>query len=173
MFPKSVPILELASEPLPSNTRLERGEKAGQSKNTEAKSKNENEKIFEKFHPLGETLTITADMTGEHLKKKILEAGFSLQQVATLLGYEHRQKFYSILKYDNVKSGIIEDVAKVTGKSIAWYYEEKPPRKGKYMSVPEKDAPVEWQAFVDASLIRLISETNELKKELEKMMKEQ
>lgn len=128
-------------------------------------------------YKFGETLTIYELMTGEQLKKKIREAGFTLQRVATIMGYENRQRFYSLLKYENVKSGLIEDVARATGKPVSWFYGEEPVQVAAPAKRPYKrkenttGVPEDWQLFVDATLLRLVKETNRLSKEVSMLTK--
>lgn len=48
--------------------------------------------------------------------------GISLAELSRLLGYEGDQRLHNALRSDNVKSGLLEDIARVTNKSICFFY---------------------------------------------------
>ena len=41
-----------------------------------------------------------------------------------MLGYDGDQRLHSALKSEDVKSGLIEEIARVTNKSVCFFYEE-------------------------------------------------
>ncbi|MFI3249167.1 MAG: hypothetical protein R3Y39_08590 [Rikenellaceae bacterium] len=57
-------------------------------------------------------------MKGEEIKKIIKEEGYVLSDVANLLGYDNDQRLHSALKANDVKSGLLEEIARVTNISI-------------------------------------------------------
>lgn len=65
-------------------------------------------------------------MTGLQIKKKLKSIGVNLTELSTALGYEKSQRLHSALKSDDVKSGLMENIAKIIGKDINWFYDEKP-----------------------------------------------
>lgn len=63
-------------------------------------------------------------MNGKELKEILRKEGINLAQLATLLGYSNDQRLHSALKAEDVKSGLIESIARVTNKSVGYYYRE-------------------------------------------------
>lgn len=61
-------------------------------------------------------------MKGQKIKEILRAEGIALSDVASLLGYNSDQRLHSALKSDDVKSGLIEEIAKVTNKSIEFFY---------------------------------------------------
>lgn len=61
-------------------------------------------------------------MQGKKIKEILREEGFTLSEVASLLGYDTDQRLHSALKSDDVKSGLIEEIARVTNKSVGFFY---------------------------------------------------
>lgn len=64
-------------------------------------------------------------MSGEEIKKILESEGIVLSDLAKMLGYDSDQRLHSKLKSDDVKSGIIEDIARVTNKNICLFYGDK------------------------------------------------
>lgn len=63
-------------------------------------------------------------MSGEELKEKLKQDGIVLSELARLLGYDSDQGLHSALKAKDVRSGLLEEIARVTSKSIDWFYPE-------------------------------------------------
>lgn len=63
-------------------------------------------------------------MTGQKIKEILKSEGITIADVARMLGYEGDQRLHSALKSEDVKSGLIEDIARVTNKSICSFYEK-------------------------------------------------
>lgn len=61
-------------------------------------------------------------MTGKEVKEKLKSEGVSLAELAKLLGYDNDQRLHSALKALDVKSGLLEDIAKATNKNVCWFY---------------------------------------------------
>jgi hypothetical protein len=61
-------------------------------------------------------------MTGDFLKEKLRAEGVVLDDLAKKLGYRKTQNLHSVLRSDNVKSGIIEDIAHVIGRDVSFFY---------------------------------------------------
>lgn len=62
-------------------------------------------------------------MSGEEIKKILESEGIVLSELAKMLGYDSDQRLHSKLKSDDVKSGLLEEIARVTNKSICLFYE--------------------------------------------------
>lgn len=58
-------------------------------------------------------------MKGQKIKEILRAEGITLSEVATLLGFDNDQRLHSALRSDDVKSGLIEDIARVTNKVLA------------------------------------------------------
>lgn len=63
-------------------------------------------------------------MSGKELKEILASEGINLSELARLLGFSNDQRLHSALKADDVKSGLIESIAKVTNKSIGFFYKD-------------------------------------------------
>lgn len=62
-------------------------------------------------------------MKGQKIKEILKAEGISIIDVAKMLGYESDQRLHNALRSDDVKSGLIEDIARVTNKSVCDFYE--------------------------------------------------
>ena len=62
-------------------------------------------------------------MKGEKIKEILKAEGFSLSEVARLLGFDNDQRLHSALRSDDVKTGLVEDIARVTNKSVCFFFE--------------------------------------------------
>lgn len=65
-------------------------------------------------------------MSGKDLKEILGEAGINLSELARQLGFANDQRLHSALKAEDVKSGLIEQIAKATNKSIGFFYKDLP-----------------------------------------------
>ena len=63
-------------------------------------------------------------MNGKELKNILKEDGVNLADLAKKLGYDNDQRLHSALKADDVKSGLIESIAKATNKTVGYYYKD-------------------------------------------------
>ena len=63
-------------------------------------------------------------MSGKELKKILVTEGINLSELARLLGFANSQRLHSALKADDVKSGLIESIARVTNKSVCFFYKD-------------------------------------------------
>lgn len=63
-------------------------------------------------------------MSGEEIKKILKEEGIGLCNLAKRMGYAKEQNLYSVLGVNDVRSGVIENIAKTIGKPIGWFYGE-------------------------------------------------
>lgn len=64
-------------------------------------------------------------MNGKNLKEKLRADGVNLSALARKMGYATDQNLHSVLGAKDVRSGLIEDLAKVLNKPISWFYEEE------------------------------------------------
>ena len=62
-------------------------------------------------------------MKGEDLKKILKDEGITLTFVSEMLGFDGDQRLHSALKSDNIKTQLLEDIARVTNKSVCFFYE--------------------------------------------------
>lgn len=63
-------------------------------------------------------------MSGKELKEILNSEGVNLAELAKKLGFANDQRLHSALKAEDVKSGLIESIAKATNKSIGFFYGE-------------------------------------------------
>lgn len=61
-------------------------------------------------------------MSGDEIKKKLKEEGIGLCSLAKRMGYAKEQNLYSVLSVKDVRSGVIELMAKTIGKPTSWFY---------------------------------------------------
>lgn len=64
-------------------------------------------------------------MSGKELKEILAAEGINLSELARDLGFANDQRLHSALKAEDVKSGLIESIARVTNKSIGFFYKER------------------------------------------------
>lgn len=62
-------------------------------------------------------------MTGEHLKNLILSEGYSINKISELIGIA-QPNLVSLLKHDDIRTGLVENVAKAMGKPLSFFYGE-------------------------------------------------
>lgn len=100
-------------------------------------------------------------MSGEELKLKLSSYGVNLSQLANSLGYDTDQRLHSNLKAADVKSGLIERIAKVLGKSISEIYGENQPYTHSSQSIVEKQTKIiESQQKTIDRLSRLLEQAS-------------
>lgn len=89
-------------------------------------------------------------MTGEQLRLKLIEMGIQQKDLAGKMGMT-KQNFSAMMKVADVKSGIIENICKILGCTIADFYSGNPA-----MSAPaiEKD-----DVTIPRSVLSQMSET--------------
>lgn len=62
-------------------------------------------------------------MTGKYLQDLILKEGYSINKMAQMIG-KSQPVLASALKHDDVRTGLVEDIAKAMGKPLAFFYGE-------------------------------------------------
>lgn len=62
-------------------------------------------------------------MKGEHLKNLILSEGYTINKMADLIGIA-QPNLLMLLKHEDVRTGLVEKVADVMGKPLAFFYGE-------------------------------------------------
>ena len=64
-------------------------------------------------------------MSGKELKEILAAEGINLSELAKKLGFANDQRLHSALRADDVKSGLIESIAKATNRSVGFFYKEQ------------------------------------------------
>lgn len=62
-------------------------------------------------------------MTGKHLQNLITNEGYSINKMAEMIG-RSQQNLASLLKHEDVRTGLLEDIAKAMGKPLSFFYGE-------------------------------------------------
>lgn len=62
-------------------------------------------------------------MTGKHLQNLILQEGYSINKMADMIG-KSQPNLLSALRHDDVRTGLLEDIAKAMGKPLSFFYGE-------------------------------------------------
>lgn len=62
-------------------------------------------------------------MTGQHLQNLMKQEGYSVNKMAELIG-KSQQVLASALKHDDIRTGLLEDIAKAMGKPLSFFYGE-------------------------------------------------
>lgn len=62
-------------------------------------------------------------MTGKHLQDLIMNEGYSVNKMAEMIG-RSQQNLASLLKHEDVRTGLLEDIAKAIGKPLSFFYGE-------------------------------------------------
>ena len=63
-------------------------------------------------------------MTGQHLQNLMKQEGYSVNKMAELIG-RSQQNLATLLKHEDVRTGLVEDIARAMGKSLAFFYGEE------------------------------------------------
>lgn len=61
-------------------------------------------------------------MKGQMIKEILKREGVTLSEVSRLLGFDSDQRLHSALKSDDIKTGLLEDIARVLNKSVGFFY---------------------------------------------------
>ena len=61
-------------------------------------------------------------MSGKELKEILKGDGVNLAELSKRLGFDNDQRLHSALKAEDVKSGLLEAIARATNKSICHFY---------------------------------------------------
>ena len=62
-------------------------------------------------------------MTGQHLQNLMKQEGYSVNKMAEMIG-RSQQNLATVLKHDDVRTGLVEDIAKAMGKPLSFFYGE-------------------------------------------------
>lgn len=62
-------------------------------------------------------------MTGKHILDLMKKEGYSVNKMAELIGTS-QPNLLSALKHDDVRTGLLEDIAKAMGKPLSFFYGE-------------------------------------------------
>lgn len=62
-------------------------------------------------------------MTGKHVQDLIISEGYSINKMAKLIGVA-QPNLVSLLKHDDIRTGLLEDIAKAMGKPLSFFYGE-------------------------------------------------
>ena len=62
-------------------------------------------------------------MTGKHLQDLIINEGYSINKMAEMIG-KAQPNLLALLKHDDVRTGLLEDIAKAMGKPLSFFYGE-------------------------------------------------
>lgn len=101
-------------------------------------------------------------MTGEELKKKLLDAGFFPGQLAKKLNITH-QSMYAKLATNDVKLGFIEQLCDITGLQLADFIDV--PRS------PNESALMDMLNRKDETILKQAEEIGRLKEKIASMQR--
>lgn len=62
-------------------------------------------------------------MTGKHVQDLIISEGYSVNQIAKIIGVA-QPNLLSLLRHDDIRTGLLEDIAKAMGKPLSFFYGE-------------------------------------------------
>ena len=62
-------------------------------------------------------------MTGKHILDLLKQEGYSVNKMAEMIG-RSQQNLASLLKHEDVRTGLLEDIAKAMGKPLSFFYGE-------------------------------------------------
>ena len=62
-------------------------------------------------------------MTGKHVHDLIISEGYSINKMAKLIGVA-QPNLVSLLKHEDIRTGLLEDIAKAMGKPLSFFYGE-------------------------------------------------
>ena len=62
-------------------------------------------------------------MTGKHVQDLIISEGYSINKMAKLIGVA-QPNLVSLLKHEDIRTGLLEDIAKAMEKPLSFFYGE-------------------------------------------------
>ena len=62
-------------------------------------------------------------MTGQHILNLLKQEGYSVNKMAEMIG-KSQPVLASALKHDDIRTGLLEDIAKAMGKPLSFFYGE-------------------------------------------------
>ena len=62
-------------------------------------------------------------MTGKHIQDLMKQEGYSVNEMAKMIGTS-QPNLLSALKHDDIRTGLLEDIAKAMGKPLSFFYGE-------------------------------------------------
>lgn len=62
-------------------------------------------------------------MTGQHILNLLKQEGYSVNKMAEMIG-RSQQNLATVLKHDDIRTGLLEDIAKAMGKPLSFFYGE-------------------------------------------------
>lgn len=62
-------------------------------------------------------------MSGQHILDLLKQEGYSVNEMAKMIG-KAQQVLASALKHDDIRTGLLEDIAKAMGKPLSFFYGE-------------------------------------------------
>lgn len=62
-------------------------------------------------------------MTGQHILNLLKQEGFSVNKMAEMIG-RSQQNLATVLKHDDIRTGLLEDIAQAMGKPLSFFYGE-------------------------------------------------
>ena len=95
-------------------------------------------------------------MKGAEIKKILKDEGIGLCTLAKKMGYTREQNLYSVLSVDDVRSGVLEHIAKTIGKPVSWFYRDAEGMKA--VSIPSTPVQDVISVEGDNNTIATISE---------------
>ena len=112
-------------------------------------------------------------MTGKELKKKLIDSGYSVKSISDIMG-KSMQSSNQLFNVQDVKTGILEDLCKVLGKDMSFFYPEIK-SSGNITNTYTKDSNVnsaEGNITISDSALaaKLLEELSELRKLNQKLM---
>ena len=62
-------------------------------------------------------------MSGQHILDLLKQEGYSVNEMAKMIG-KAQQVLASALKHDDIRTGLLEDIARAMGKPLSFFYGE-------------------------------------------------
>ena len=62
-------------------------------------------------------------MTGQHILNLLKQEGYSVNKMAEMIG-RSQQNLATVLKHNDIRTGLLEDIAKAMGKPLSFFYGE-------------------------------------------------
>jgi transcriptional regulator with XRE-family HTH domain len=62
-------------------------------------------------------------MTGQHILNLLKQEGYSVNKMAEMIG-RSQQNLATVLKHTDIRTGLLEDIAKAMGKPLSFFYGE-------------------------------------------------
>ena len=91
-------------------------------------------------------------MKGSVLKERLKNEGINLSDLAKRLGYNTDQNLHSVLGAADVKSSLLENISRVLGRPIGWFYDDVSTEESEFANTNKGIPLIPLEAFASPGM---------------------